>query len=246
MLDSNQEEQSFDFQEPEEEVSSQNIFVLTTKIYETKINHPEIRNFSWSYRFKTDCIQAIIDGGATHHITGKRELLSDTTEVMNICVEGILKLTNLNTVSGVMKILLENNVEFWLKDVIYISNQKDTIISKAKLLESRVDVIKTSKECCLKFQGRKIKNIKPRNRNFILHATSTYKPKQPNQKINMKITKVKKENKLNLDHFSSCHLNNYILKSNNLETPPYEFFLGCAMAKTVGKNKKNHVNYKTS
>eukprot|EP00924_Labyrinthula_sp_SR-Ha-C_P005809 snap_masked-scaffold_14-processed-gene-5.25-mRNA-1 protein AED:1.00 eAED:1.00 QI:0/-1/0/0/-1/1/1/0/93 len=91
--------------------------------------------------------------------------------------------------------MLENNVQFWLKDIIYIPNQKDTIISEIKLLESKVDVIKTSKECCLKFQGRKITNTKPRNGHFILHATSTYKPKLPIQKINIKITKVGKDNK---------------------------------------------------
>eukprot|EP00924_Labyrinthula_sp_SR-Ha-C_P016171 snap_masked-scaffold_4-processed-gene-21.27-mRNA-1 protein AED:1.00 eAED:1.00 QI:0/-1/0/0/-1/1/1/0/150 len=100
--------------------------ILKTNLYEAQ---------KQKCRFKENCLNIIIDGGATSHITNDRKYLTNAKEINNLEVEGILGKSKYNSVVGDMKILLENNIELLLNKVYWIPDQKGTIISESCLLK---------------------------------------------------------------------------------------------------------------
>eukprot|EP00924_Labyrinthula_sp_SR-Ha-C_P004935 snap_masked-scaffold_1-processed-gene-16.46-mRNA-1 protein AED:1.00 eAED:1.00 QI:0/-1/0/0/-1/1/1/0/477 len=86
-------------------------------------------------RLKNECINVRVDGGASNHIIPHKKFLKDIKQLKNIEVSGIMSSQTIDTYSGTLSLLLENNICINITNVIVVPSQKETIISESELLE---------------------------------------------------------------------------------------------------------------
>eukprot|EP00924_Labyrinthula_sp_SR-Ha-C_P004868 snap_masked-scaffold_1-processed-gene-14.21-mRNA-1 protein AED:1.00 eAED:1.00 QI:0/-1/0/0/-1/1/1/0/300 len=85
-------------------------------------------------RYGQNCINAVVDGGATHCITPNLSLLTSTKKITNVKVSCVLSKESMYTVIGTLKLMLLNNIEIEIENMIYIPSAEDTIFLNPNFL----------------------------------------------------------------------------------------------------------------
>eukprot|EP00924_Labyrinthula_sp_SR-Ha-C_P014525 snap_masked-scaffold_34-processed-gene-0.28-mRNA-1 protein AED:1.00 eAED:1.00 QI:0/-1/0/0/-1/1/1/0/127 len=125
--------------------------------------------------------------------------------------------------------------------MIVVLSQKKTIISESKLSEQGFAINKSQKGPVITQNERVIAKLEQNQGHFISHETPKYTPRQAVEIIVSETAAVENETefKYNLNHYRFAHLNNEIIKKNNLRTSKHSFCIGWNAGKLVKKRKGN-------
>eukprot|EP00924_Labyrinthula_sp_SR-Ha-C_P011653 augustus_masked-scaffold_17-processed-gene-4.35-mRNA-1 protein AED:1.00 eAED:1.00 QI:0/0/0/0/1/1/3/0/376 len=101
-------ESSFTPSDDEDETTSSHLNFNIPKM-KIIIQKNTIENQTCNYTFKNQCIKALLDSGATRHVTGDKHLLRNTSPETQVSLSGVFEEVKFDTVKGNIHILLLNN-----------------------------------------------------------------------------------------------------------------------------------------
>eukprot|EP00924_Labyrinthula_sp_SR-Ha-C_P006587 snap_masked-scaffold_38-processed-gene-2.80-mRNA-1 protein AED:0.46 eAED:0.46 QI:0/0/0/0.5/1/1/2/0/1046 len=191
-----------------------------------------------THRFNEQCLCCLVDSGATQHVTGNRNLLSNPKDISNVKVSGALHTRNINIVQGSLKLLLKNNTAIHLKNVVYIPGIKQTIISEPQLVDDNFAIIKDKKGARITKHDLTVAHLHRKNNHYILHCI-----KNPNNRIALNELNVSSSD---LSHYRLGHLNKEYIKRNGYPEMKQDFCIGCSAGKLVQSRKHKAVQYSNS
>ena len=82
-----------------------------------------------SCRFKDNCLQLILDSGASQSITGNKKFLTNMKKIPAIQVTNAFGTESKSTLQGDIKCMLNSNVHLEIKDVLFCSSVDGTLVS---------------------------------------------------------------------------------------------------------------------
>ena len=88
-------------------------------------------------RFENNCLQLILDSGASQSITGNKQLLTNLKKIPAVQVTNAFGTESKSTLQGDIKCMLNNNVILEIKDVLFCSSVDGTLFVCLRARDSR-------------------------------------------------------------------------------------------------------------
>eukprot|EP00924_Labyrinthula_sp_SR-Ha-C_P006729 snap_masked-scaffold_29-processed-gene-2.52-mRNA-1 protein AED:1.00 eAED:1.00 QI:0/0/0/0/1/1/2/0/852 len=210
---------------------------LSLKISLKNIN---VAENTCSCRFKSECIHALADSGATAHVTGNKDILTNIRQIHEVNIKGALSGTKIDTVMGDCTLLLLNHTTIKLKDVIYLPqlSPKTTIISESKLTDEDISIYRSKNEASLRKHDVKFATLQRKDNHYYLHC-------KVNPKNDIAVCSLQLSQN-DLMHYRLAHLNPQLLQKQGVKPHSQSFCIGCCAGKFKQKKKKSKVDYSTS
>eukprot|EP00924_Labyrinthula_sp_SR-Ha-C_P004899 snap_masked-scaffold_1-processed-gene-15.29-mRNA-1 protein AED:1.00 eAED:1.00 QI:0/0/0/0/1/1/2/0/489 len=189
---------------------------------------------------RINVLKALLDSGATRHVTGDKHLLRNTSPEAQVSLSGVLEEVKFDTVKGNIYILLPNNTLLQLKDVVYVPmlKEKQTIISESMLIDDGYAIHKDQQKSTLTKNGYTVSTFERQNGHFFLHGTNNPENNIGILQLNISAT--------DLMHYRLGHINDKYILSTGFKPMTQSYCIGCSAGKLVQKNKGKTVNYDTS
>ena len=193
-----------------------------------------------SCRFGPKCLQIILDSGASRHIVGNKEYL---TEVHPIPPLGVVNAFGSNSVAkyaGTLRIMLTNNILVSIEDVLVCSQVCGILLSVQELVKAGYEVCVNSAGAHLKADDHLIYTTKYTNGAYVIHATRHFSSKQ--------VVKVRSLTFSTDDlwHARFGHASRRYLQRLGLPVKHLQYCVACSAAKQKRKPKSSAVNPTTT
>ena len=192
-------------------------------------------------RFKSECIRALLDSGASCHVTGNQDLLYDKRPVKGVVLETALGKTSEAISQGHLRIKLLNNVEFKVDNVYYSPLIKDTLISVHQLLSAGYHLSINQKGAMVKKDQLTVLEAHFNQGGYLIHGTPTYSNKE--------VVRVQKLNHVtysDIIHHRFGHINSVYLSHAGLPSSNNKFCSTCAATKTLTKPYSKKITQNSS
>ena len=190
---------------------------------------------SYSCRFGKNCLQLVLDSGASQSITGSKQLLVDKKPMSSTLVINAFGGHSVASSKGTLKVMLTNNVELVVPNVLYCKEVDGNILSVVHLVREGLTVQVDKIGAHLFKQAGKIYSGTYQDGSYLVHATVTYQPKEAVQALATKVTP-------ELTHAPIGHASVPYLKRAGLPAVASGF----CMAFSAGKQTRRYVKKQTS
>ena len=128
-----------------------------------------------SCRFKENCLQLILDSGASQSITGNKQLLTNLKKIPAVQVTNAFGTESKSTLQGDIKCMLNNNVILEIKDVLFCSSVDGTLVSVQQLVTQGFNVSMDVAGARLLKEERELYKTTYANGSYTIHATTKFK-----------------------------------------------------------------------
>ena len=132
---------------------------------------------SCSCRFGRHCLRLLLDSGASCHITGDPSLLTDMQRIETQTVQTASGEALTCSKKGVLRFMLENNVELEVYPVLYCPGIQSNILSVPELAKAYT-VMFSDNGAGLSFKNHSVYSTRFEAGGYYLHATSNYTDKE--------------------------------------------------------------------
>ena len=190
-------------------------------------------------RFQKDCLQIVLDSGASQSITGDRSILTNLRTHSTVTVTNAFGQDSIAKQQGTLRCMLSNNVLLEIPNVLFCDSVEGTLLSVQHLVTQGFEVRITNSGARLSKQGRSIISTKYNNGSYTLHSTTNFREKQ--------MIKAYRVTTADIQHARFGHASAPYLHRLGFKISPLSFCVACGSSKLVRKKTGKKINpYTTS
>ena len=186
-------------------------------------------NAKCTCRFGRDCLRALLDSGASCHVTPREQNLKQVQDVQPVTLENAFGKKTTSSRAGTLEVLLENNLKLMIENVYVSPTVQDTLVSTKELAKAGYSIDIQGNQARIKHDNITTYVSKYQHGGYFIHCSPKFTTKEA-----LKSYSLRSVNEAKLWHYRFGHVHKSYLERAGIRFVQNLDFCGvCAKAKPL-------------